>query len=338
MRRCSLYIILAITSTSCATLFNTRTTNVTIVSSEQGDFVVNNDTLIKDTTSLFLSVIRNKEPLVIEVFNDSLSKTAVVKAKNSFAYWLNLYPNLHLWTGFIIDTKTKKRWTYPKTVYLDFERSDIAYLTSPPKEEFLNLYPNIFKIAPAKTLLWVNAGIELSYERRTRRNFATQATVSYLLPASILTLGDDFKQHIKGFVVALEEKFYFKPSGLSDPYLGLEFSYLDNRYHDIWSFGIADTYSDTAYQFTNYTDKFGIKKQTYSLNLKLGMQIVVNRLVFDLYAGLGLKYKDVRHFDRLNPADEMELPRHPNVWYITNKEGRYWTLNIPLSVKIGWCF
>lgn len=221
-----------------------------------------------------------------------------------------------------------------------YSRNDSSYLTTAPapQKEFLNRYPNILKIAPFKTLIWVNAGIELSYERRTGRNFGTQAAVSYLLPTSILGIGDDFKHHMNGFLIALEEKFYFKPSVLSDPYLGIEFSYLNNRYHDIWSFGIADTYSDTAYQFTYYTDTFGIKKQTYSLNLKLGLQITINRLVFDLYAGMGLKYKDVRHFDRINPEDEMELPRHPNVWYITNKEGRYWALNIPLSVKIGWCF
>ena len=218
-----------------------------------------------------------------------------------------------------------------------YSSQDSFYLVD-PQEEFLNQYPNILKIAPSKTLVWVNAGIELSYERRTGRNFATQAAVSYLLPASILSIGDDYKQHIKGFMFALEEKFYFKPSVLSDPYLGIEMSYLNNRYHDIWDFGIADTYSDTAYQFTNYTDTFGIKKQTYSLNLKLGLQITINRLVFDFYAGIGLKYKDVRHFDRINPADEMEFPRHPNVWYITNKDGRYWALNIPVSLKIGWCF
>lgn len=113
---------------------------------------------------------------------------------------------------------------------------------------------------------------------------------------------------------------------------------MKNRYKDIGYFGVKNIYSDTTYNFTNYPDSFGIKKQTYSLNFKLGYQFIFKRLSFDLYAGLGLMRKNVKHFDRIDPSDEMEMPRHPNIYYIANREGKYWAVSIPLNIRIGWLF
>lgn len=341
MKRRIIHIIFTtfvLISCSCATMFNSKKTSLTILTSEPSNLTINQDTLKYLTTSNTFSVVRENKPLIVTAYNDSLTKTIIIKPRNSFAYWLNIYPNLHLWTGFYIDTKTKKRYTYPKTVYIDVSVNDSSFSTIKPLDKSYDNYSNIVKITPFKTVGLINPSVELSYERRTGRSFSTQLMASYLLPISVMDIGNDFKPGIKGFRASIEEKFYFKKSAPLDPYLGFEFNYLNNQYHDIWHFGVKDIYSDTSYNFTNYPDTFGIKKQTYSFNLKLGYQVIAKRLSFDFFAGLGLRYKDVRHFDRINPKDEMEMPRHPNVYYITNREGKYWTVSIPLSLKIGWTF
>lgn len=331
-------LVLVTTLCSCATLFNSKTTSVTIITSEPSKLIINSDTINYLSTCNSYSFERDKKPIIVTAFTDSVSKTISIKSRNSFAYWLNIYPNLHLWTGFYIDTKTKKRYTYPNTVYIDIAAKDSSYLTYKPLDKAFNNYSNIFKITPLKILGTVNPSIELSYERRTSCSFSTQLMASYLLPTSVMDIGVEFKPEIKGFRVAVEQKYYFKKSAMFGPYVSIEFNYLNNQYKDFGYFGVQDIYSDTAYNNTNYPDTFGIKKQTYSLNLKLGYQIIDKRLAIDFYGGIGLRYKDVKHFDRINPNDEMEMPRHPNVFYYTNLEGKYWTVSIPLNIRIGWTF
>nr|WP_290928359.1 hypothetical protein [Haliscomenobacter sp.] len=113
-------------------------------------------------------------------------------------------------------------------------------------------------------------------------------------------------------------------------YVGVEFNYLKNQYKDIWYFGVANIYADST-SFNNYPRHFWGKKQTFSFNFKFGPSGDRKRLAFDYYVGFGLKYRDVTHFDRINPSDEMEIPRHPNVHYFKNLEGKSWTVSIPLN-------
>ena len=323
---------------SCATMFNSKKTSLTIITSKPGSLIIFNDTLKNNAATNVFTVYRDKNPIRLTAFTDSISKTISIKSGNSFAYWLNIYPNLHLWSGFYIDTKTKKRYTYPKTVYIDLAKPDSTYLSYKPLENPYGKYSNIIKITPLKLVDLVNPSIELSYERLTGRSFSTQLMASCLLPINLVGVIKDFNPEIKGFRFSVEEKFYFKKSAPLGPYAGFEFNYLNNQYKDIWNFDVKNTNSGTAYNYTNYSDTFGIKKQTFSFNLKFGYQIITKRLAIDFYAGLGLRYKDVRHFDRINPNDKMEIPGHPNVYYLTNQEGKYWTISIPLNLRIGWTF
>lgn len=110
-------------------MFNSKKTSITIVTSKPTYLVFNKDTLKELSAIKSFNLNRDKQPIKIVAFNESTSKTVSIKSKNSFAYWLNLYPNWHFWTGFYVDTKTKKRYTYPKTVYIDMDDKDSSYLT-----------------------------------------------------------------------------------------------------------------------------------------------------------------------------------------------------------------
>lgn len=172
---------------SCATLLNSRTDSINIVTSEPTKIKVLNDTLNKTSESNFIAVERSKKLLEVSVFTDQISKTVNIKSGISIVFWLNLYAPIGL-IGFLIDLNNPNRFNYPNTVYIDLNKKENNYLT-------------------------------------------------------------------------------FKP--------------LDSSYS---------------------------------------------------------KYKDVLHTDRLKPEDEMEIPRHPNVYYSSNKEGKYWTISLPLNIRIGWIF
>lgn len=321
---------------SCATIFNSKITPIKIITSKPSSLVVNNDTLrySKTSKSRSLSFDRDNQPITITAFTDSLSKTVNVKAKNSFAYWLNFYPTFPFWMGFVIDTKTKKRYTYPKTVYIDFASPDSSYLMYKPLDKPLIEYTNILKITPLKVIDLSNPSIELGYERRTGDKLSTQLTASYLLPK---VYWDTNHLNIKGFQLAIEEKYYLQNSAPFGPYVGLEFSFLKNSFRDIAHFKIKDI-APPPNDYDFYSDSIGVKKQTYSFNLKLGYQFIIKKISLDIYAGLGIRYKDVRHTDRINPNDEMYQAGHPNIndYYIM--EGKYWTASVPLNLRIGWVF
>jgi hypothetical protein len=129
----TLYILtVSILMTSCATMFNTSQTSIKIISNEPISLILNHDTISYKSTKKKVSVNRRKEPLIVTTFKDSLTETITIKSKNSFAYWLNLYPNLHLWTGFLIDKNKAKRYTYPKRVYVDMIDTNRQYFTYYP--------------------------------------------------------------------------------------------------------------------------------------------------------------------------------------------------------------
>lgn len=331
-------LILILAFSSCATLFNAKTTSVTVITSKPSKMILEGRTLNYIGTKKIINVERKKDPLNITVFNDSVTKTVEIASINSSAYWLNLYPNLHLWTGFLIDAKTNKRYSYPSTVYIDLAKNDGTYLTYKPLDKAYSKYSNILKLSPLKMFDLINPSIDLSYERRIGNSLSTQFMVSYLMSNSSGNFGGSYKPNIKGFRVGAEEKYYFKKSANLGSYISFEVNYMKNRYRDISTFGPKYIHGDTTHIFREYADSIGIKKQTYTFNFKYGYQFVLKRLSIDFSTGIGLRYKDVVHTDRINPNDVLISLTQFNFENINNQNGNYWTVIFPLSIKIGWTF
>lgn len=331
-------LILIMSFSSCATIFNAKTTYVTVITNKPSKMILEGRTLNYTGTKKIINVERKKEPLNITVFNDSLTKTVDIASINSFAYWLNLYPSWHLWTGFLIDAKKNKRYSYPETVYIDLAQNDGTYLTYKPLDKKYSKYSNILKLSPLKIYDLMNPSIDLIYERRTGKSLSTQFMVSYLMSNSVWDFGNSFKPEIKGFRVAAEEKYYFRKSANLGPYISFEVNYMKNHYRDIATFGPKYIHGDTTHIFNEYADSIGIKKQTYTFNFKYGYQFILKRLSIDFSAGIGLRYKDVVHTDRINPNDVLVSRYGLNFRNISIQNGKYWTAVFPLSIKIGWTF
>lgn len=300
------------------------------------------DTLTKRPKEKVIIVKRGETPINITVFTDSLKKDVQINPSYSLMYYVCIHPNWNFKSGSFLDGLSKRKYTYPKKVFVKLNDTISSYAKRNRLSSFLfTKNSNMLKITPLKIVADFNPSIELSYERRTGKHFSTQLIASYLIPVGLAQLAydyDAFKPNNKGFRIALEEKYYTLGSAPAGPYWALELDYLKNKYRDRAYFGDKFPYSDSLKPYRNYADSFGIKRQTFNINLKFGCQFVRKHITVDAYVGLGIRYRDVTHFDRINPEDEMESPRHPNVPYNLSREGKYWTVSVPLNVRVGWAF
>lgn len=190
-------------------------------------------------------------------------------------------------------------------------------------------YLNIFKITPGKVQGFYSPSVELTYERKTSSHFSTSAMASYLLPNSIMDQFNGFDKNAKGVRFALEEKFYFKKTAPAGFYLGLEFDYLKRDYD-----GTVTLMLDKEPYFQ--IEQMRIKRQSYSLNLKYGYQFFAGHFAFEVYAGLGVRYRDVKHIYHNPHIETAHIHRHGPDRY--NNKGSYFTLSLPVNFRIGWAF
>ena len=135
-----------------------------------------------------------------------------------------------------------------------------------------------------------------------------------------------------GTRISFEEK-YFPGKNNGSQYYSLEAVYLNVRYK-------TNSYfiQDTALGTPEYNDSFRVAKQTFAFNFKYGIQIPLKRFVIDISAGIGVKYKSVEQMDMLDPKAYEVTSRHPNVYELSNKEGKYFTVNVPINLRFGYTF
>lgn len=197
-------------------------------------------------------------------------------------------------------------------------------------------HKNVIKITPVELIGLATPSFEIGYERFLSSKWSGQATVAYFFSNNYFYFSNGISPQIFGGKLGLEGKYYLKNH--NGGYLGIEVYYTYSKNGDYWDFTDSPLeYGGYSYYGDNYwyTDTFTILRQTYNLNIKLGMQQTYKRLSLDMYFGLGARYRDVKHFDKTNPESVMQPTRHPNFFYIFNKESSYWTINIPFNIKIG---
>ncbi len=319
-------------------MFNASTEDLTVFTSKPSTIIVGTDTSSTYITQKNATVPRSKDSLKITTINSDLTKEIFLKSRTSFAYWLNIYPSYGL--GMLVDKNSPNRYSYPKTIFIDTYKEGNTYLTYKPLDSTTANLKNIIKITPFRFFSLSNSSFEISLERKTNALFSSQLMVSYLLPKNALDYENDFNPKNKGYRVSFEEKLYLKRSSPIGPYLGFEINHLRSKYRDIGWFGPPGINSDTAYYFhyNEYADSINIQKRTTSLNLKFGYQEIAGRLSLDFFCGIGARYRNITHQNRINPSDEMEMPRHPNFYYINNIERKNWTIVLLLNFRIGWIF
>lgn len=201
-----------------------------------------------------------------------------------------------------------------------------------PKNGFLN---NQVKLAPFRLFDLVHPAFALSYERTyAQKKISTQFTAGYLVSA----YKEAFVENLKGYMLGLEQKYFFHPERDINTYLSVDAGYYQSKFGAVSSFGEKFPQLDTTGTSNNYLDTFNVRKKVTTISLKYGFQMQYKCLVFDLGFGLGVRIRNVQHNNRLVPGDEMESPRHPNPWYFSWMEGSFVTVNVPVTFRIGFVF
>jgi hypothetical protein len=333
-------VLLTLSLSSCASLFNSPLTRTKVILSEPSKLTINGEenNNIVDQKEIF--ILRSNEPLKILAESAANKKEISVEAKNSLMYWSNLL--FSSWIGMLIDNNNPKRYDYPKTIYIDLKDSlqtTQAYRTYDKKYD---AFKNQIKFTPLKLIGSFNSGLEVAYERKTSKKFSTQFMGSLLFNSLVLK-NEESPTSLEGFRASIEQKYFYNESAMLGPYVSFEVNYMQKKYYDTWSFGdIPADYDPYSYPNSDkviyYSDTYGINKKTLSLNFKWGYQTIIDRFVIDAYIGIGPKYRDVRHFDRINPTYKEEGVDDLNIGRFGKREVKEWSISIPLNVEVGWAF
>lgn len=315
---------------SCATIFNSRHTTVRVETNKKCSIVLNNDTVVSN--KYVFNVQRSRKSIELAIIHDSVRLHKTIKAKNSLAFWGNLglgsfYGPL---IGFVIDWKNPKRYTYPRNIYVNIDNRTIAQRMSyvPPPMSVKS--KNIVKWTPLKLIDLSNAGVELSLERKLANKVSIQASAMILENLIFRNLYNTMYEH-GGFKLGLESKYYVHDVFPFGMYISAEASYLNRKMNQVLNF--SHTVNDSI-QFT-YPDSVRTQKQTFSLVLKLGFQYVRKRLVLDMYVGVGLRYRNVKHYNKIY-KDDLELD--DRLYYCSNCAYKGLSFHIPFNVRVGLLF
>lgn len=147
---------LALLSSSCATTLNQPIQKVAIATDENIKAVSIIKSLSVDSSLIridaprFYYIIRSPKPVAVELQLDSTQRTVFLKARNSFAYWSNLYFNYGL--GMLVDRDNTKRYAYPGNNYFILKDTTIKrYAFAPVRKGTMNLslslpFPSFFSL------------------------------------------------------------------------------------------------------------------------------------------------------------------------------------------------
>lgn len=330
MLRYFLPFLLALSCTSCATIFNARTENIKIRTSEPSQLVYQRDTITEISYEKTLHVPRSPEALELRVISDKDEEVYFeVKSGDSFAFWgLNSYFNYGL--GMLVDMKNPKRYSYPKHVYVDFETGE--FFPFFPIDSWDISRKNVIKFNPFRLAGPIHPGFEFSYERFHSFKHSSQLSLAFMANAEGATNFD-----YAGYRVGWEERFYITSMSRFRPFVGMEIDFVNKVYDSEWIFGIENWHLDTLNN--NYTDAYKVHKKLLTFTPKFGMQFFfAQTITLDFSAGLGIRRRNVSHSERINPNDLMEIPRHPDLRYDANKPGNEWVAALPIQIRVGYAF
>ncbi|HVF96514.1 MAG TPA: hypothetical protein VM871_04300 [Flavisolibacter sp.] len=189
------------------------------------------------------------------------------------------------------------------------------------------------KVSPFRAIDMINPGVELSLERNYQRN-SFQLSYAYMTSSLIQERN---ARNYAGNRFAAEWKRFTQIKKSARNYRSAELVYSSVHYPMVGVFGPRGT--DTATVLRSYSDSIRLYRKTLSLNVRIGHQFfLLKHFVFDVAFGIGLKYRNVRHTDRLISSDVLSPPRHPNAYHLAERTGKSITVNVPTTFKIGYTF
>lgn len=192
-------------------------------------------------------------------------------------------------------------------------------------------YTNQLKLTPLKLIDLTYPALELGYEKDYAKQHSVQLMIGYMHNF----FGTSPFSGLKGYRLGLEQKYKLRSSTRSNNYIGAEFAVMKA------AFNYSTSYTSAANPpATSYIDTFGVKKRSYSLNLKIGAMrtLVAEKITIDIYAGYGIKYKETTRSGVDDPFAIEARPYHPNIYYTSCVEGKQFAGNLILNLRLGYRF
>jgi hypothetical protein len=196
----------------------------------------------------------------------------------------------------------------------------------------------LIKTSPVRMIDPVNPGFELGLEVVYSPKFSTHVSGT----AMTNLVGAGIYEEYSGYRLALEQKWYFFRREYFRLFTALEFAYMNSTFQHTDEFRIPldDLYTyHYEYPYEHFTETYAIHKEIFNISPRYGIQAIFGRLVLEGGVGIGIKYREVRHVDRITSLDYLHNPNanpvFPGLRPLGSKENTRWTLAIPVHLKIG---
>lgn len=184
-----LLFVICFSLSSCFSILNSPRKSIEIHTKQPTSVIFGKDTLTKRPKEKVIIVKRGETPINITVFTDSLKKDVQINPSYSLMYYVSIHPNWNFKSGSFLDGLSKRKYTYPKKVFVKLNDTISSYAKRNRLSSFLfTKNSNMLKITLLKIVADFNPSIELSYERRTGKHFSTQLIASYLIPVGLAHL------------------------------------------------------------------------------------------------------------------------------------------------------
>ena len=191
---------------------------------------------------------------------------------------------------------------------------------------------NQIKFSPFRMINMFNPGLEIGYQKNYGQ-FASQISIAYLTNINIFGAGNN-RKNINGYRVIFEEKILLSKTVRRNNRLFIS--------SEIGYNNVSLTIENRRFVPFN-TEEFyiggcNLKRQSGYFGTKMNMEFRINHLILEWYAGFGIIYQYVQHFNKRNATDRMDFNFEDLISPLFEEEGRYLIPYFPITVKIGYAF
>lgn len=324
-----LFFVAASLFCSCATMFNSNHTSITLIGNTSTKFIVNNDSSTNNIGKF--NVERSRKPLTISVLkNDSLINTLSIKSRISKTVYLNLLFMYGI-VGGIIDNNRPKSYSYPHYLFFDSEKSKFVK-ARPDNLELPEKNKILFKIAPLNMITnFSNPSVMVGAEIKNNSSFSTNFYLGYGFPI-LYQYGEGYQN----FRFSIEQRKYLRNIVFNGTYIGFEFDYFNTKYTNKLEYALDDQTSKDYYEREYKEGTFDFNKKVTNYSVKLGYQFKKGKIYLDLISGIGVRYKKTVLNNNPNYKVYFNRWRHPNINDYNNEIGSVLGGNLSAGIRVGF--
>jgi hypothetical protein len=185
---------------------------------------------------------------------------------------------------------------------------------------------NQLKVSLTRLLWMPEAGLEISYQRKTPDRYSFQFTAG----VPMYVFGKPY-EHVRGYILGFEPKLFIKTTAGTGKYFSANLRHTVFKFNDI-------VYGRDA-SGNSIADSFTIRKNAQSISVRFGKERYLNLFgevfVLDASIGAGIRYRNITHSGRRFPYPG------PREW-IDNATGfeetKSFAFILPISFSIGYVF